>query len=81
MLKKSIKLACKRCQNEWNYRGSNPFYATCSMCKTSVRIKDNLTQSDLPVGQPSNEIESNSHPAQKITTTSARVGHTFRIGA
>ena len=34
-----IKLRCQRCLNEWEYQGSNPFYAICSFCRTTVSIK------------------------------------------
>ena len=32
-------LKCQRCGNEWDYNGKQTYYATCSKCKTSVRIK------------------------------------------
>jgi|TARA_R100000750_G_scaffold5683_1_gene4319 hypothetical protein len=36
-----MKLKCKnkKCGNEWNYKGKSKFYASCSKCKGSVRIK------------------------------------------
>ncbi len=35
-----MKLICtkKTCKKEWDYQGSNKFYATCPDCKTSVKI-------------------------------------------
>ena len=33
-------LKCKnpKCNNEWDYKGKSKFYATCSICKSSIRI-------------------------------------------
>ena len=41
-----IKLKCKRCQKIWKYTGSNPYYATCTFCKTSVNVIKNRVQID-----------------------------------
>lgn len=35
----SVPLKCPNCGYEWTYKGDNPFYATCSRCKSSVNIK------------------------------------------
>jgi predicted RNA-binding Zn-ribbon protein involved in translation (DUF1610 family) len=73
----SIKLRCHRCGNQWVYRGNNFFYASCSTCKTSVKIKENTTQSYCMVGQPNNKIESisNSRPNfRKIVTETPCLG-------
>lgn len=32
-------LYCKKCRNEWHYKGKNRFYATCSKCLTKVNVK------------------------------------------
>ena len=32
------KLKCKKCENEWDYKGSNPYYATCSRCLSKVKV-------------------------------------------
>ena len=37
--KEPIVLTCKRCQNVWEYHGSNPYVATCSYCKTTVSVR------------------------------------------
>ena len=34
-----MKLKCKKCGNEWEYNGSNPFYATCTRCLTKVKVE------------------------------------------
>jgi hypothetical protein len=34
-----IKLLCNHCNNEWTYKGSNPYCAPCSRCKYTVFIK------------------------------------------
>jgi len=36
---KGKKVKCKNCKYEWIYKGDNPYYACCSRCKSSVRIK------------------------------------------
>ena len=36
--KEPIVLTCKRCKNTWSYRGTNPYFAACSYCKTSVPL-------------------------------------------
>jgi len=32
-------LTCKRCNNIWNYKGTNQYCANCSRCKSTVFIK------------------------------------------
>jgi len=34
-----MKLICPRCKHEWDYQGSNPFYAYCPICHILVSIK------------------------------------------
>ena len=34
-----MKLKCKKCSNEWDYKGSNPYYATCSKCLNKVKVQ------------------------------------------
>lgn len=33
-------MKCKnpKCLNEWDYKGSSKFYATCSLCKSSIKV-------------------------------------------
>jgi len=33
-----MELLCQRCQHQWDYKGTNPYYATCPYCKTKVRV-------------------------------------------
>jgi len=33
-------LICKRCKNEWNYKGSNEYWATCTKCLNKVKVGD-----------------------------------------
>jgi len=37
-----MKLKCKnpKCLNEWEYKGKSKFYATCSKCKSSIRVPE-----------------------------------------
>lgn len=36
----SIKmiLKCKKCENVWDYKGQNKYYATCTRCLNKVRV-------------------------------------------
>jgi hypothetical protein len=34
-----MELTCQRCKNIWNYLGNSKWYASCSSCKSSVKIK------------------------------------------
>lgn len=33
-----IKLICKRCKYDWEYKGSKDYYATCPNCLNKVKI-------------------------------------------
>jgi N-acetylneuraminic acid mutarotase len=33
-------LKCKKCKNEWQYKGNNPYYATCSRCLNKVKVEE-----------------------------------------
>ena len=35
-----MKLKCNKCENEWDYKGKNPYYATCSRCLNKVKVVD-----------------------------------------
>ena len=41
-------LKCKnpKCGNIWDYKGDSKFYATCSRCKSSIRIKKEKEDGD-----------------------------------
>ena len=52
-------LACRNCFNIWKYFGKNPYYATCTFCKSSVNIIKNKVQADNVIGvahQPESKI-------------------------
>jgi len=36
-----VKLKCrnKKCGYSWDYNGKNDFWATCSRCKSSVKVR------------------------------------------
>lgn len=36
-----IRLRCKKCKREWEYKGTKKYYTSCPDCKTSVKIKRN----------------------------------------
>ena len=46
-----VKLKCRRCGYEWEYKGKSEWYASCSRCKTSINIKmcvgDSTSRSQL----------------------------------
>ncbi len=54
----SALIKCNKCRYTWVYKGNNPFYVTCSQCKTSINRKNILTPSQLEVRQPALETES-----------------------
>jgi len=37
-----MELKCKnpKCKNVWEYKGKSIFWATCSKCKSSVKVKE-----------------------------------------
>jgi len=38
---KGTTLECRKCFRIWQYFGKNPYYATCTFCKTSVNVRKN----------------------------------------
>src|SRR5690606_39012388 len=36
---KPIAAQCPRCGYEWTYKGKNPFFASCPLCKTTVKLR------------------------------------------
>jgi len=34
-----MKVKCKRCDHEWDYRGKSLWYTSCPKCKTSINVK------------------------------------------
>jgi hypothetical protein len=56
---KKIQIRCKKCSRVWWYSGLNPYYATCTFCKTSLNISKNKVQDDYLVpasNQPADSI-------------------------
>lgn len=35
-----IPIKCKKCSYKWNYRGISKYYASCPMCRTVNKIKE-----------------------------------------
>lgn len=35
-----MELKCKKCDYDWNYKGANPYWATCPRCITKVKVGD-----------------------------------------
>jgi hypothetical protein len=43
-----VRIKCQRCGHERTYRGSNPFFTSCTYCRTTIslrKIKNNLAGS------------------------------------
>jgi len=34
-----MKIKCKNCEHEWNYKGESKYYVTCPHCYNKVNIK------------------------------------------
>lgn len=39
--KEGVKLKCQRCGYVWVYKGTNPYYGTCTRCAVRVSILKN----------------------------------------
>jgi len=39
-----MKMYCKRCKHEWNYKGKSKWYVSCPICKTSIPIKKGVKE-------------------------------------
>ena len=59
------ELHCQRCDNIWHYKGNNPYFATCSYCRSTVSIKKSKIQVDSLVAA-SNQPDS---IRKKVTDT------------
>jgi ribosomal protein S27E len=35
-----VQLQCRRCGNEWTYKGKNPWRVRCTYCGTTVQIRN-----------------------------------------
>ncbi len=33
-----MKLTCKKCEREWEYKGQSKYYATCPQCLNKVKV-------------------------------------------
>lgn len=42
----TMLLHCKYCNNVWDYKGDNPYYATCSRCLRKVKVVEFMSESD-----------------------------------
>ncbi len=34
-----MKVKCKRCLREWNYKGKSKYYITCPQCYSKINIR------------------------------------------
>jgi acetyl-CoA carboxylase beta subunit len=53
---KKLQIKCSRCTRSWWYSGLNPYYATCTFCKTSVNIRKNNVQVGNVVDQANSSL-------------------------
>jgi len=51
MPKKTKILVCQRCGNKWKYKGRSNYFTSCSMCKTSVNVRQPQPMPDNAVAQ------------------------------
>ena len=35
----SMKIKCKKCEHEWEYKGKSKFYVTCPHCYNKINIQ------------------------------------------
>lgn len=35
----TMKLKCKRCNYEWDYKGNSEWYTSCPKCRTTIRVR------------------------------------------
>ena len=50
-LKEPVLLECQRCHNRWLYTGHNPYFATCTWCKSTVLIRKHRLVAAVGKGQ------------------------------
>jgi len=36
-----MKLKCKRCEYEWDFKGQSKWYASCPKCRTTIKVIKN----------------------------------------
>lgn len=35
-----MKITCRKCGRTWEYTGKNPYWATCTFCRTLNKIRE-----------------------------------------
>jgi len=35
-----MKMKCKRCRYEWDYKGTSQFYTSCPRCRSNIKVVD-----------------------------------------
>ena len=35
----NMKITCKKCKHEWNYKGKSKYYVTCPQCYNKINTK------------------------------------------
>ena len=50
------KIKCTKCQHEFDTKSKNPYYVSCSYCKTAINrkkgIKNYKENAKVPIPQP-----------------------------
>lgn len=54
-----VKLKCKRCKYEWEYKGKNLYWATCPHCLNKVKVLKQLKDDEERSSSRQNEKRSN----------------------
>ena len=36
----NMKVRCKKCEHEWEYKGHSKYYVTCPECYNKINIKE-----------------------------------------
>lgn len=53
-----IKCVNPKCKNVWDYKGKSKFYASCSICKSSIRVPKLFEKTfTIKAKMPINELE------------------------
>ena len=51
-----MKVKCKKCNREWEYKGHSKYYVTCPECYNKVRLNLEVKQNDIARIEPTSWI-------------------------
>jgi hypothetical protein len=65
-----VRLKCHRCDNDWTYKGKNPYYACCTHCKATVSVRKQKQDQKIVVQDSTHDqLSPVTAAANTITTT------------